>query len=395
MSRNGDGLYKRGSVYHFKYRDRAGKYHERSTKKRRLEEARAVRNRELQEFENNQFPTEMRTWTLGRASREWLDYRKVTVSPKSYSGERRLLRQVEKVFGPDRRLETFTEGDLRYYQVTRRATVSRLGQPVGPRTVNLELFTLIQILKQAKLWNRLKDGYRRLRVPRSGVGYALTQDEAIRLVRAGMSRPEWEEILWIAILAKSAGPRSCEIRRLQLGATHLELAIPEIEVRRESTKSDAGARRYPLNDLALWAVRKLMARAALLGAHRPEHYLLPKNLSKHTRPDDPNRGRKGFDANQPQTSWSAAWRSLRRAAGLPKLRFYDFRHSFITDGGEAGVPLQVMQDLVGHMSPEMTRHYTHIHNQAKLKAVRAIQEQHPELLKLVAAESNEQLLLEE
>lgn len=393
MSRNGDGLYKRGSVYHFKYRDRTGKYHERSTGKRKLKEARAVRNRELQEVENNQFPTDMRTWTLERAIREWLPHRKVTVAPKSYSGEKRLLRQVVKVFGADRRLETFTEDDLRYYQVTRRNTISRLGQPVGPRTVNLELFPLIQILKRAKLWNRLKDDYRRLRVPRSGVGYALTQDEAIRLVRTGLSRPEWEEILWIAILAKNAGPRSCELRRLQLGAIHLELAIPEIEVRRESTKSDAGARRYPLNDLALWAVRKLMERAALLGAHRPEHYLLPKNLSKHTRPDDPNRGRRGFDVNQPQTSWSSAWRSLRKAAGLPKLRFHDFRHSFITDGGEAGVPLQVMQDLVGHMSPEMVRLYTHIHDKAKLKAVRAIQEQHPELLKIVAAEADRHPLL--
>lgn len=59
------------------------------------------------------------------------------------------------------------------------------------------------------------------------------------------------------------------------------------------------------------------------------------------------------------------------------------RHTFITDGAEAGVPLQVMQALVGHMTPEMTRHYTHIRDRAKQAAVKAIEQQHPGLLKLL------------
>jgi integrase len=74
---------------------------------------------------------------------------------------------------------------------------------------------------------------------------------------------------------------------------------------------------------------------------------------------------------------------LQKKANLPGLRFHDMRHTFITDGAEAGVPVQVMQALVGHMSPEMTRHYTHIRDRAKQKAVKAVESLHPRLLALL------------
>lgn len=59
-------------------------------------------------------------------------------------------------------------------------------------------------------------------------------------------------------------------------------------------------------------------------------------------------------------------------AGLPGLRSHDPRHHFVTKLAERGVPIQVTMSLVGHMSPEMTRYYTHISDAAVRQAVDAL-----------------------
>jgi hypothetical protein len=46
-------------------------------------------------------------------------------------------------------------------------------------------------------------------------------------------------------------------------------------------------------------------------------------------------------------------------------------HSF-PQAAEADVPIGVVQSIVGHLSPQMTEHYTHIQSQAQQKAVKAI-----------------------
>ena len=47
----------------------------------------------------------------------------------------------------------------------------------------------------------------------------------------------------------------------------------------------------------------------------PNHYLLPADLSRHTKSTDPLKGGRGFDPTRHQTSWRTSWRSLRKAAG--------------------------------------------------------------------------------
>jgi integrase len=85
------------------------------------------------------------------------------------------------------------------------------------------------------------------------------------------------------------------------------------------------------------AVLKLYERARLLGAKDPEHYLLPADLSRHTKAGDPLNGGKGFDASRHQQSWATSWENLRKAAGpeFKGLHFHNLRHSFITWMAEA------------------------------------------------------------
>ncbi len=49
-----------------------------------------------------------------------------------------------------------------------------------------------------------------------------------------------------------------------------------------------------------------------------------------------------------------AWMTLCRAAGIEKATPYTLRHSFVSEGVPAGVPLEVVADLAGHKDVETT-----------------------------------------
>ena len=372
MARDGDGLFLRNGYWAFKYRDDAGQWHEKSTGKKKQSQALLEKARFLQALIDGNLPEDMATWTLKQAAEHWCAIRSVTKPGKTAETERRFLKQVMAVLGEGRTLQTLKAHDIERYQVTRlKGTGARKG--VSPRTVNYEMFCLRQLLKRAGLWSRFREHYRPLQVPKTGPGTAIDTASAKRLFTLSTSNPLWMVAFLASLLAYCTGMRAGEIRSLVLGDIHLEEASPFIRIRAQATKSRR-ERDVPLNAGACWAVRRLLERAVSLNCTNPEHFLLPLNRSKHTRPDDPRRGAKGYDPTTHQSSWASAWRSLRRKAGVPKFRFHDLRHSFITAAAEAGVPVSVIQSIVGHLSPEMTMRYTHIQSQAQQQAVKAVEQ---------------------
>ena len=86
-----------------------------------------------------------------------------------------------------------------------------------------------------------------------------------------------------------------------------------------------------------------------LGFAQPAHFVFPW----HGR-------NKRHDPTRPMSSWRTAWRSVRKAAGLPHVRFHDGRHTAITTLAEKGLPDWVIQAQVGHVAPEMMKTYSHI-----------------------------------
>ena len=56
----------------------------------------------------------------------------------------------------------------------------------------------------------------------------------------------------------------------------------------------------------------------------------------------------------------------------PEATFHSLRHTFVSFAANAGVPLHVVQSIVGHESTAMTRHYYHENLAALRKAVKAI-----------------------
>ncbi len=370
MAGNGDGLFQRGEFWSFRYRDSKNRWRERSTGKSKKAEARKEKQRFLDDLNNGKLPSEMAAWTLKQACDHWLTWRTATKPGRTPATERSFLRRVLTVFGENRILQTITPHDFEAYQAKRLRRPGTL-TGVKSRTVNYELFCLRQILKRADLWPRFREHYRPLPVPKGGPGQALSDADAIRLFQMANLKSSWEAAFCAALLAHCTGMRAGEIRALQLGDIHADNNAPSIHIRAEATKSRRD-RHVPLNATALWAMKRLLTRATRLGASRTDHYLLPADRSRHNRADDPRRGSRGYDPTAHQNSWKSAWKSLRKAAGIPGFRFHDLRHTFISAGAEADVPIGVVQSIVGHLSPQMTEHYTHIRSSAQQRAAETI-----------------------
>jgi integrase len=97
----------------------------------------------------------------------------------------------------------------------------------------------------------------------------------------------------------------------------------------------------------------MLKRADALGHTDPEHYVwCACQHHKH-------------DPRKPARKWDGAWRSLRKAAGLPGFRFHDLRHTVVTDLLEAGEPDHVIHAVTGQLSKKMLEHYSHQRLKAK------------------------------
>ena len=366
MARNGDGLFRRAGIWYFKYKDPVGVYHEKSTGQRKQPDAREYKHEFLEKLKQNQLPTEEAKWTLAQALDKWMEFRSATRPKASVAAEQTACRHLKERIGADRRLLTLSAWDIRKFQMKRIADVS-------PKTVNNELLVLTAVLKSARLWAALQEQYEPLPIQKRGPGRSLTSEQTAQLIETAKCNDRWFVALCATVLAYATGCRSGEIKKLKLGDLVLDTDRPYLRLPAENTKGRRD-RQPALNDLGTWAVRQLLERATLLGAVEPTHYLLPADLSKHTKRSDPLRGRTGFDRCRHQESWASAWESLKKAAGLPGLRFHDLRHTHITHAVEAGVPIEVIMAQVGHLSAEMTRYYTHLGTNAKHSAVAAVQQ---------------------
>ena len=320
MQRSKDGIYRtRGNIFAFKYRGRDGQWREKSTGACDRATAKVVRQKFLEQFEcyRAAAPKEWANKTVRQAADEWLGsmHAGVDLSGNTIRSYRACLNWVVAILG-SKKLAGITIEDLRAYRSVRRDA------GCANVTINHELLCLSYVLKRARLWKLLAEDYKPLPIgQRHSSRVPLTVEELNRLVAAAMENPAWEVCLNVALLAAQTTCRPVEIAGLQLGRISLH-PCPMITISRVTTKTAAGAREIPLNRVAQLAVRRLLERAWALGACDPEHYLLPADLSKHTKPGDPvyPRRKDGFDPALHQRGWYSSWDRLRKKAGLPGSR---------------------------------------------------------------------------
>ena len=74
----------------------------------------------------------------------------------------------------------------------------------------------------------------------------------------------------------------------------------------------------------------------------------------------------------PRADWED-WRAILEAAGIPHVGVHGMRHTAATVALEQGVALAVVQEMLGHSDPRITRGYTHVSSPLARDAARRMQ----------------------
>ncbi len=285
---------------------------------------------------------------FSEAADRYLADRLAHLAPRSVQREKECLVPLKAFYGATPLTRIDAETILAYF--ARRKTAS-----ISNTTINRELCVLRGVLKRAKRWYLVAEDIKPLPMRRN-VGRALSQDEKLRLLRVAASRPDWQVARCAAIVALNTTMRGCGLKGLQW--QDVNLLDRTLMVWRG--KTTAGERVIPLNADAMPAILGLYHRAQAVGGTEPDHYVFPAC----------ENGR--IDPTRPQKTWRSAWRSLRKAAGIPGLRFHDLRHHAITELAESQASDLTIMAIAGHVSRRMLERYSHVRLEAKRRALDAL-----------------------
>ena len=285
---------------------------------------------------------------FSEAADRYLADRLAHLAPRSVQREKECLVPLKAFYSATPLTRIDAETILAYF--ARRKTAS-----ISNTTINRELCVLRGVLKRAKRWYLVAEDVKPLPMRRN-VGRALSQDEKLRLLRVAANRPDWQVARCAAIIALNTTMRGCELKGLRWRDVNFLDRILTVG----RSKTEAGERVIPLNDNAMEAILMLYRRAQAVGGTEPDHHVFPAC----------ENGK--IDPTRPQKSWRSAWRSLRKRAGLARLRFHDLRHHAITELAESQASDQTIMAIAGHVSPRMLAHYSHVRLEAKRRALDAL-----------------------
>jgi integrase len=236
------------------------------------------------------------------------------------------------------------------YQNTRKA------EGVSGRTINMEITLVRLVLKKAKRWGRIADGVKNMKEDRDSIGRTLTQEEKLRLFQVAASVEQWYRALYCGVIAVNTTGRKIEVLRSRVRDVDFSARVWNIP----TSKTSAGVRQIALNDEALHAFVAMKRVLEDLGGGEPDHYFFPACECLR------------FDFTRHQKTVRTAWRKLTAVANLKGFRIHDLRHQCLTEMAEADFAPDVMMSIAGHLSEKMRRHYVHVRDQAKQKAVAAL-----------------------
>jgi integrase len=266
MARGRDGLYRRGKSYAFRYKDTDDKWREKCCGSSDRQTARDFRNDFLADLKEGMLPTKMADWRVDQAEEWWNGFRRPLIAEGTNRSEPYIVRHLRRIIG-DKRLKEITNQDIDRYVSTRLAGYEyqagdesvKMGA-AGAWSINKEVRLWAQILRKAKLWQRLSHDYRPLKTKVSDVGESLTREELRHLADTARSDVAWEAAFYGSVLAANTGLRGGEIKKLRIGSIDLENR--RLRILRGDAKSDASARTIELNRDACEAAARLIFRAS-------------------------------------------------------------------------------------------------------------------------------------
>ncbi len=260
-------------------------------------------------------PHEQGPKRLFEAVDAYIDGKRLHCSPRTIEFEEERLISLKRYFG-DVPLTAITAKAIAEFQRARHEN------GIANRTINMDVGVLSRVLKSCGRWRAL-GGPRAepARASASGRPSPDARGTEAPLRQLPPSNPEWEHVYCAAVVAANTSMRPVEVKHLRRCDVDL---VKKLALRPTQQERDEPPRHS----------------AQRVGRRRQSHGC----SSARTCSATPSRSTfSGLPASggattptEPMLKWDTAWRALRDAAGLPRFRFHDLRHTVITELAELG-----------------------------------------------------------
>lgn len=260
--------------------------------------------------------------------KEYRDYAEAQKKPSAVRADETALKKLLPAFGR-MKLREITSGDVQRYIDQRRLVKRKNGKRLRAATIRNEVHTLSAIFREAIRRDLVQNNpCSRVKKPKEDntiVRY-LTPDEEERLFKA-LS----EDRKPIVTTALHTGMRKGELLNLEWADVDLDQRLICVK----NTKSNR--KRYiPMNDVLVETLKAL-----------------PKDEEAVYVFANPKTGDVYGDIKK-------SWATTMRRAKIENFRFHDLRHSFASRLVQAGVPIIVVKELLGHRDITTTMRYAHL-----------------------------------
>lgn len=363
-------VYRRGSskVWWFKFKFR-GQLIQQSARTSNVKIARDAERERRQQLERAAagVPLPAPPMLFRNAAKTWLDNKagKRTMTVRGYTQR---TAPLVTAFGT-KLLSDITCQDVLTYRAKRIRICSN-------RTVNYELICLRGILGKQR-WVGFETelaqyGQKSFHLEeRHDVGKAMSFEDELGLIPACVNSVSLA-LYPLFIMAIDSGLRAAEkkaLRRRDLRLTIEHDVIVDGELAPPKSKSKKGENRpISFTPRVCAALTHWLRRFPNAG---PDSYVFPHHEIRQVK------GSKvvemhNVDLNRPMSSWQTAWRTAQKNANV-SYRWHDLRHTFVTRLCEnPAVSEQTIRDLVGHVSEQMLKRYSHIRREVGRGAIRAL-----------------------
>ena len=350
-------LYQRGKVWWYEFEFRGQRIRESSHSRTKSIAERIERERRRQlELGVAGLEEVKRPSLFSVAMKAYLAERKPHWAEKTNELQEISYRHLEPHFS--RLLITDIKGEhiSRYQQ-------AKLKEGASPRSINIDIALIRQLLKKHRRWANIQPDVKMLR-ERSDIGRALTADEQHRLLTA-CKKSHSRSLYPAVLLSLHTGLRNGELRLLRW--RQIDFIEKQITVGKSKTAGGEG-RVVPLSGTAFSVLqdwRRQFPDAA------PAHYVFPTERYGLAGEDGYLEGKmKAYntDPTKPIGSWKIAWTASRTTAKVD-CRWHDMRHTFVSRMAESHASDATIMALAGHLSRKMMERYSHTRAEAKRSAI--------------------------
>jgi integrase len=279
---------------------------------------------------------------ISEAGRIWLKEHSRYIKLRTFHDYEQYLKALGQFFTMP--LSEIHIGVIRLYQDWRR-------QSAGAARINMELSTLQQILKEAKLWDEIAKFYRPLPISHRGSGQSITPEDEEKLLEIAFSSRRRTLAAHCLRIMLRTGVGFGELRRVRKRDIDLKERLIMIW---DGAKNESRERTIPLTDQALESVNWILERFRYLGGEHGDEFILPHCSNRKNGPRDFSR---------PMGSIKKAFAGIRQDAvkeigpHMARFRIYDCRTTAVTRSLSSGkVSIHTAEKLFGH-SQAMTRRY--------------------------------------